>query len=166
MSIYMAYICEECGQSFDTELGLNVHCGKTVHRDYHRRDYLYEQYVVYRKSAVDIADEFGIDTTYVLNLLDRHGIDRRSLSEAFKQKGRRDSVPLYMGGRGYEFWQDRTDGTADKVYLHRLLAVAEFGVGAVADMDVHHKNGVKWDNRPENIELLTKSEHARQHGTD
>jgi hypothetical protein len=28
---------------------------------------------------------------------------------------------------------------------------------------VHHKNGDPYDNRPENLEILTRSEHLRKH---
>ena len=33
-----------------------------------------------------------------------------------------------------------------------------------SDEHVHHKNGNKADNRPENLEVLSVSEHMKQHG--
>jgi hypothetical protein len=47
--------------------------------------------------------------------------------------------------------------------VHRLLAIAEYGTDPVAGNHVHHKNGIKWDNRPTNIEPVNHSEHARKH---
>jgi hypothetical protein len=50
------------------------------------------------------------------------------------------------------------------VPIHRLVAVAEFGIEAVQEStDVHHRNGVPWDNRPENLGLMDHAEHARMH---
>jgi hypothetical protein len=66
---------------------------------------------------------------------------------------------------GYERWlaYNRTEGQ-DSCYVHRLVAVAEWGIEAVRDKDIHHKNGVPWDNRPENLEPLTRKEHREVHG--
>jgi hypothetical protein len=47
--------------------------------------------------------------------------------------------------------------------VHRLLAIAEHGTDAVAGQHVHHKNGIPFDNRPENLELLSPSEHSKRH---
>jgi len=61
--------------------------------------------------------------------------------------------------KGYEKWRNGEDS----VYVHRLLAVAEHGYDAVAEKRIHHKNGIPWDNRPENIEPLTRTEHQGKH---
>ena len=41
----------------------------------------------------------------------------------------------------------------------------EFGIGRYLnqDEDIHHLNFNKIDNRPENIVILTKSEHSKLH---
>jgi len=80
-----------------------------------------------------------------------------------------DTVP-YAGfnpadHHGYERWRawNAESGNHDRLYVHRLLAVAEFGFETVNGMHVHHRNSLPWDNRPENLELLTNSEHRSLH---
>lgn len=71
---------------------------------------------------------------------------------------------------GYERWDAGShDGDRETVYVHQLLAVADgadpsdlFG----GDAQVHHRNGVPWDNRPENIDVKTVSDHASDHHSD
>ena len=46
---------------------------------------------------------------------------------------------------------------------HRLIAIKYWGEDAVRGKDVHHKNGIKSDNRIENLELIDRSEHTRNH---
>jgi len=33
-------------------------------------------------------------------------------------------------------------------------------------MEVHHRNGIKWDNRPENIELKETTDHRKHHAEE
>lgn len=67
---------------------------------------------------------------------------------------------------GYEEAHTGLRGKKHRFFIHKLIAVSEFGFEAVKDMVVHHKNGVPWDNRPSNLELMTHAEHSSHHYTD
>lgn len=111
-------------------------------------------------SAYEIAAMFDVSSRTIYNWMERHGIDRR------KSKHDRPPTFVHSNPNGYELWHHQTRGEQYNVRLHRLLAVAEHGFDAVAGNDVHHRNGIPWDNRPENIEVLGHGEHARLHSPD
>jgi len=47
--------------------------------------------------------------------------------------------------------------------MHRVVMENILGRPLRDDEDVHHKNEDKTDNRPENLEALSKSEHVKRH---
>lgn len=102
--------------------------------------------------ASEIADAFGCSAGTIRNWLDEFGISRLT------------SFPsVCTDKRGYIIaW----DGRGTKFNLHRLVAVAKYGFDEVAGNEVHHKNGIPWDNRPENLEPIPAEEHARMHATE
>lgn len=60
--------------------------------------------------------------------------------------------------------RDPTTGRDRYVNLHRLVAYAHGELEHIRDdLDVHHLNGDRWDNRPSNLEAREPAEHGRYH---
>jgi len=130
------------------------------------KEKLQELYYNRGLSLYEIAEKLGCSQPTVKNWMDRYDLERRSVSEALS--GKRSNKANYKhplrDNEQYPCWQ-ASDGKYDveKVYVHRLLAVAEYGFGELEGKEVHHKNGVKWDNRPSNIAPIDQSSHRRIH---
>lgn len=106
-------------------------------------------------SSRDVADRLGTSKTTILKWLRRHGIERDDANQ--------DKPPAFEMRGPYESWSTHDGEAKRRVYVHRLVAVAEHGFDAVVGNDTHHKNGVPWDNRPSNIEPIDPAEHGRLH---
>jgi transcriptional regulator with XRE-family HTH domain len=122
-------------------------------KTYRNKNWLYEMYVEKGLKQEDIADKANCGQHTISRWLRKYGIDTRDASDY--------NIHPYVGyhPKGYIEAHCQANGNSDRFYLHRLLAVAEYGFNAVKGMDVHHKNGIGWDNRPENIELISPSDH-------
>lgn len=146
---------------------------ETADRGYRDEERLRELYHGQDMTTREIADKLGCTNGTISRWLNRHDIEARPNwkegVEAAKEANRVEYVQMRTleGERGYEYWgtKVREDGerTMKIMYVHRLLAIAEYGFDAVADMDVHHKNGIPWDNRPENVVPVDSLEHASYH---
>lgn len=49
---------------------------------------------------------------------------------------------------------------------HRLLAAVETPIEELSGKVVHHRNGVRCDNRLENLEVMERGEHTAHHNTE
>lgn len=152
------------------------------------KDWLVSQVAI--KPMMQIAAELGMGYTKVRNTIISFGISlpervfrRRSLArsenmvvamkKAFPDGRAGANHPNWKGGRykikqsGYikvyapEHPQRSPQNT---VFEHRLVMESHLGRYLTAEEVVHHKNGVKDDNRIENLELVaTTGEHVSQH---
>lgn len=121
-------------------------------------EYLYHDRMF---SLRDIGEKFDVDSETVREAMKKNGVDTRDRLEY--QKHRWLNIKLV---NGYPAFQEQSFNNNNTVKVHRLVAVAEWGFDSVANMDVHHKNGVKFDNRPSNLEVLTPSDHMKMHANE
>lgn len=116
-------------------------------------------------SLNDLADEYGVSSATVYRWMDDWGIERRSISVSTSMAaGSYYDIDLRVDKDGYIVFNGTApDSTGYTVRIHRLAAVAWFGYDAVVDYDVHHLNGVPFDNRQSNITVMEHGEHASEH---
>lgn len=116
------------------------------HRD---KEILKQLYIREQLSQREIAERLEVSIGAIQQWIQRHDIE----SEA----------ATYMTHEGYPLWQSH----GEYLQVHKLLAIHNgedpHKVFSGREYHTHHKNGIRWANWPENIELMTHSEHMSHH---
>jgi len=126
---------------------------------------LRQKYIEHGLSERQIADGEDYSRAHVRKSLEYHNIQTRSQKKAiWKRHGEHPNC--FTHPRGHVI----ISSGADMAYVHQLIAIA-YGANPHELFNgngvVHHRNGVKWDNRPKNIEIHdSQSEHMREHYYD
>lgn len=68
-------------------------------------------------------------------------------------------MPLYRKWDTRDGYERASNGRGSARLTHKLAWSKAFAPGSV----LHHKNGNHFDNRPENLQLMTASEHSAHH---
>jgi hypothetical protein len=77
-----------------------------------------------------------------------------------------DLLQVYIANKGYVVFDDKRHPLGGKrglVYMHRHIASVKLGRWVRSDEDVHHLDGNKLNNKPDNLEVISHSEHSHEH---
>ena len=128
-------------------------------------DVLRELYWDKELSIQEIADKVDVSYTTIRRHMVENNIERRTRTEAQLARTEYNEHPgVHEGSNGYmKIYHKDVDGKAKQIRVHRLIAIAIYGIDAVKDMHVHHKSGHGLDNRHGNLALMKPEEHGRHH---
>lgn len=88
------------------------------------------------------------------------GSDGLIYSTDFNHTGKTKALKGYIDKDGYPHVLLNIDGKRIYRASHKLIALAFLGEKPTPKHQVNHKNGVRVDNRPENLEYLTSRENT------
>jgi transposase len=131
-------------------------------KKYRDETWLREQFIEKERSATEISEDCDVTRHTISDWV--HEFELQSelpIKAIFRLGGYKSySYPLWSG----------LGGASDTEYVsvHQLVVIADGAdphdvYGDTSGMQVHHRNGMKCDNRPSNLDLIDMKKHGRRH---
>jgi hypothetical protein len=92
-----------------------------------------------------------------LRFINGHNSRLLSSEEQSRRAAFRDADALRWTGQRHNYVK------FNNRHMHRVVAEEKLGRKLKKGEIVHHKDGDKWNNHPDNLEVMTQAEHARIH---
>lgn len=129
--------------------------------EYRDEELMRRLYIEEQKSISEIANQLGYSDSAIRRWLHWHEIPVR--------KSNREKPPYYYTNEdGYEVVTTWIGDRSVSFRIHRLIAIAHGKLDPLdisnREIDVHHKTGIPWDNRPDKLRPIPRDEHAKLHG--
>lgn len=118
--------------------------------------WLREQYIEKDRTQAEMARICGCCQVTIGNWLEKFDITKANTAQFGIQTDE------------YEQWKcEAGPGKADTVLVHRLLATLQIDeLDELEGKHVHHESEIPWDNRLNNLEVVTPQEHGEIHADD